>query len=71
MIHLHDVWAWGPHVARRCKACGCDPEHPCTVVLPEELGTACCVPAGVYHRTRCSKCKAGMVAMPRSTEDAA
>lgn len=46
-----------PKVGKRCPACGCSPEKPCAMVLPNGCGTATCVPAGVCGFTRCSACQ--------------
>lgn len=58
-------WRWGEYSAKPCPRCACDPDHPCTMVFPDGLSTAQCVPAGAYDLRACSRCLAGM---PRDGE---
>jgi hypothetical protein len=47
--------AW-PAGARRCPRCGCTPDKPCAITLPDELGAGSCVPAGVHAFASCTGC---------------
>jgi len=40
---------------KRCPACGCTPDRPCTVVLAD--GEASCVAAGLLGARTCSSCR--------------
>jgi hypothetical protein len=42
---------------RRCNACGCVPDKPCTVELPGGFGEGSCVPPGVYGFKWCTACQ--------------
>ncbi|HTQ41798.1 MAG TPA: hypothetical protein VMI75_03505 [Polyangiaceae bacterium] len=55
-IRLLSRWTWGRYVVRRCPACGCTPDDPCTIRFPDGESTAACVPAGAYGLRRCSAC---------------
>lgn len=59
MIRVLNRWTWGAFVARRCPGCGCTPDLPCTIVLPDGESTARCVPAGAYRFRRCTACQVG------------
>jgi hypothetical protein len=39
-----------------CPLCGCTRRKPCIVLLPDNAGTAACVPAGWWGSRVCSKC---------------
>lgn len=45
---------------KRCPACMCTPDDPCTIYLSGDkgvvLGTGTCVPAGAFGLERCSAC---------------
>ena len=39
-----------------CPLCGCTRTRPCIVILPDNAGTAACVPPGWWGSRVCSKC---------------
>lgn len=53
-------WCWFGYVAKACPRCSCDPDRPCTMVLPDGISTAQCVPTGAFGLRACSRCLAGM-----------
>ena len=55
-IVLLDKWTWGPWEAYRCPKCGCDPDHPCEIVL-DDGSKGCCAPAGAFGQTSCTSCR--------------
>lgn len=58
------VTRWrGLGVARMCPSCRCLPARPCTFAMrPDAVGE--CVPAGVFDLPTCSRCAAGLPALP-------
>lgn len=41
---------------RRCGGCGCAPDKPCLIELPDGCGEGSCVPAGMFGFKRCTGC---------------
>jgi hypothetical protein len=60
---LHVTWKDVPAevprapAGHRCAACGCTPDKPCTINLPDGCGEGNCVPAGTYGFKRCTACQ--------------
>ena len=59
-VKARERWTWGPYVVRPCLRCGCTPERPCAMQLPDGVSEAECVPAGAYGFRACSRCLCGM-----------